>query len=115
LSGVDESREKGITVMKTKQYDLLHHSSDLNELLSEITEDTEIVITKGNIPIARLLPTDVDALIRTTSGKTAIQLERGDNASPNALTRRLNLHPGAFVIRDDFDEPLPDSFWLGEA
>ncbi len=25
-----------------------------------------------------------------------------------------NLHKGSFVVSDDFDEPLPDSFWLGE-
>lgn len=102
--------------MKTKQYDLLDHSSDLNELLAEITEDTEIVITKGNTPIARLLPTDVDVLIRTPSGETiTLQVKRGDNASPDALIRRPNLHPGAFVLSNDFDELLPDSFWLGEA
>ena len=28
--------------------------------------------------------------------------------------RQPDLHPGAFVMADDFDEPLPDSFWLGE-
>ncbi len=25
-----------------------------------------------------------------------------------------NLHPGAFEMADDFDEPLPDEFWLGK-
>lgn len=102
--------------MKTKQYDLLDHSSDLNELLAEITEDTEIVITRGNTPIARLLPTDVDVLIRTPSGEAiALQVKRGNNVSSDTLIRTPNLHPGAFVISDDFDKPLPDSFWLGEA
>jgi predicted DNA-binding antitoxin AbrB/MazE fold protein len=28
--------------------------------------------------------------------------------------RILGLHPGAMQMSDDFDEPLPDSFWLGE-
>lgn len=28
--------------------------------------------------------------------------------------RQPDLHPGAFVMADDFDTPLPDSFWLGE-
>ena len=28
--------------------------------------------------------------------------------------RKPGLHPGAFVMNDDFDDPLPDSFWLGE-
>ena len=31
-----------------------------------------------------------------------------------AKKRILNLHKGAFVVSDDFDEPLPDSFWLDE-
>ncbi|QZZ20982.1 hypothetical protein J5X98_00235 [Leptothermofonsia sichuanensis E412] len=28
--------------------------------------------------------------------------------------RQPDLHPGAFVMHDDFDQPLPDSFWLGD-
>lgn len=76
--------------MKTKQYDLLHHSSDLNELLAEVTADTEIVITRGGKPIARLLPT------------------------VSASVRKPGLHLGAFIVSDDFDEPLPDNFWFGE-
>ncbi|WP_121969237.1 DUF2281 domain-containing protein [Leptolyngbya sp. BC1307] len=28
--------------------------------------------------------------------------------------RKPGLHPDAFVISDDFNEPLLDSFWLGE-
>ncbi len=44
----------------------------------------------------------------------------GQNAqkwvSPTRIAeRKLGLHPGVFVVHDDFDEPLPDSFWLGEA
>lgn len=38
---------------------------------------------------------------------------------PSALMQQLSkrkpgLHPGAFVMSDDFNDPLPDSFWLGE-
>ena len=29
-------------------------------------------------------------------------------------SRILGLHPGAMVTSDDFDDPLPDEFWLGE-
>jgi len=28
--------------------------------------------------------------------------------------RTLNLHPGAFQLAPDFDDPLPDEFWLNE-
>lgn len=103
--------------MKTKQYDLLDHSSDLNELLSEITGDTAIVITRGNTPIARLLPSNVDIFIRSSSGETIeiqVKSEAAANTSLAVQTRKPNLHPGAFVVSDDFDELLPDSFWLGE-
>jgi hypothetical protein len=30
------------------------------------------------------------------------------------IQRQPDLHPGAFLVSDDFDEPLPDSFWFGE-
>lgn len=50
-----------------------------------------------------------------------IELEEGQElqvkiiSSPENIVRRVpDLHPGAFVFGDDFDEPLPDSFWLGE-
>jgi hypothetical protein len=33
---------------------------------------------------------------------------------PVPKKRTPGLHPGAFVMSDDFDDPLPDSFWLGE-
>ena len=39
-------------------------------------------------------------------------------ASESASTRRpfvFGLHTGMIEISDDFDAPLPDSFWLGEA
>jgi len=28
--------------------------------------------------------------------------------------RQPDLHPGVFVMADDFDALFPDSFWLGE-
>ena len=31
-----------------------------------------------------------------------------------AVTRTPGLHAGRYKIADDFDAPLPDSFWLGE-
>ena len=34
--------------------------------------------------------------------------------APPLSKRKGGLHPGAFTMSDDFDEPLPDSFWLGE-
>jgi hypothetical protein len=33
---------------------------------------------------------------------------------PATKRRVIGLHPGNFWTADDFDAPLPDSFWLGE-
>jgi hypothetical protein len=33
---------------------------------------------------------------------------------PAPKARTPGLHKGAFVMSDDFDDPLPDEFWLGE-
>ncbi|WP_425615603.1 type II toxin-antitoxin system Phd/YefM family antitoxin [Anatilimnocola sp. NA78] len=30
------------------------------------------------------------------------------------LPRTLDLHPGAFQMAPDFDDPLPDEFWINE-
>ena len=29
--------------------------------------------------------------------------------------RILGMHPGAITISDDFDDPLPDDFWLSDS
>lgn len=50
---------------------------------------------------------------QVNSEKTAIT--PSESISADTPIRKPGLHPGAFVISDDFDEPLPDSFWLGEA
>lgn len=34
--------------------------------------------------------------------------------SPNLSPRRAGLDAGSTQVADDFDDPLPDSFWLGE-
>lgn len=76
--------------MKTKQYELLQRSNNLNELLAEVALDTEIIITRDGAPVARLLPT------------------------PSTFKRKPGLHLGAFVVSANFDEPLPDEYWPGE-
>ena len=38
-----------------------------------------------------------------------------NSKSTKILEQRVpNLHPGSCIFNDDFDDPLPDSFWLGE-
>lgn len=74
--------------MLTKTFDVQKEPPDLKDLLSLVTEGMEVVLTKGDAPIARLVPV----------GK-----------------RVAGLHTGAASMSEDFDEPLSDEFWTGNA
>ena len=41
--------------------------------------------------------------------------EAEDQTETSSHKRVAGLGQGTLVIGDDFDDPLPDSFWLGEA
>ncbi len=59
--------------------------SQLAELVAEAAAGTEVVLTEGNAPWARL------------------------NAIGGGGTRRVpGLHPGSMEVSADFDAPLPD-------
>lgn len=79
--------------MSTITVNLAKAQMSIKELLSLLKEDTEIVLTDGNIPIARLLSMNIS-----------------DSKSP----RIPDLHPNAIIMSEDFDEPLRDEFWLRE-
>lgn len=70
--------------MPTKTVEVREAQLSLEELLSLVRGGTEIVLTEGSTPLARLVPI----------------------ASPTT-PRIAGLHPGSIWIRDDFDEPLP--------
>jgi antitoxin (DNA-binding transcriptional repressor) of toxin-antitoxin stability system len=72
----------------TKTIDLNKESPNLEGLLSIVARGTEVLLTQGDIPIARLAPV----------GK-----------------RVAGLHAGSIWISEQFDEPLPDEFWIGNA
>jgi antitoxin (DNA-binding transcriptional repressor) of toxin-antitoxin stability system len=63
--------------------------SRLSELLSLAATGAEVIVTEGQIPRARLVP------LPTGQGRVA------------------GLHAGAIQAEDDFDAPLPETFWLG--
>jgi hypothetical protein len=43
------------------------------------------------------------------------ELEEAEAQPENLLPKRVaGLGKGSIAIADDFDDPLPDSFWLGE-
>jgi antitoxin (DNA-binding transcriptional repressor) of toxin-antitoxin stability system len=62
----------------------------LREILSRVAAGAEVVLTDGQVPLARLLP-----------------------IAEKPLERVPGLHAGAIQISDDFDAPLPDEFWTG--
>lgn len=56
----------------------------LSELLRRVAMGEEIVILRGQVPVARLVP-----------------------AEPLAARRKLGMDRGLYEVPDDFDEPLP--------
>ena len=47
--------------------------------------------------------------------KAKIGVAQYTNGDGHATRRVGNLHPENFRMSDDFDDPLPDEFWLGES
>ncbi len=82
--------------MSNRTFDLTQLPISLIELLSLIQDHQEIVITNDNIPVARLTRLNPINQMSWQSEKTP--------------TPGLNI--GAMVMSDDFDESLPDEFWL---
>jgi antitoxin (DNA-binding transcriptional repressor) of toxin-antitoxin stability system len=85
------------TDMKT--IEVLTEATSLKDLVSLAKRETEVVLTEHETPVARVVP--------IPSPPPA--------SSANHGRRLLGLHPGAWEISDDFDQPLPDEFWLGKA
>jgi len=73
--------------METRTIELSEAQGRLADLVAQAAAGTEIVLTEGNTPRARLV------------------------ALP---ARRVpGLHPGSMKATADFDAPLPDELWLG--
>jgi len=79
--------------MVLKTIDLETTQLTLEELLSELDNNTEILLTRGVAPVAKVAPAETRIV---------------------ATERILGLHEGQGWISDDFTSELPDSFWLGE-
>lgn len=78
--------------MFAKQIDLEKKETTVEELLALVQDGGEVILMKGDTPVARILPME-DAPKKE---------------------RVLGMHPNSIWVSDDFDEPLPDEFWLGE-
>jgi antitoxin (DNA-binding transcriptional repressor) of toxin-antitoxin stability system len=79
--------------MVLKHIDLDTTAITLEELLQELSMETEILLTRGDVPVAKIAPPPSET---------------------TPLKRVLGLHEGEGWISDDFTAPLPESFWLGE-
>ena len=64
--------------------------TQLIKLMSFAMKGNEVIITKDNEPLVRLVP-----------------------ISSTSQPRRAGLSKGKIWISDDFDAPLPDEFWTG--
>jgi prevent-host-death family protein len=74
--------------MSAKTVELREAQANLKDLLTLVAQGTEIVVTDGTIPVARLVP------VKSCS-----------------TPRTAGLHAGAIWSSEDFDHPLPDTFW----
>lgn len=77
--------------METKWIDVTE-DMPLKKLLELVSSGVDVVLTEDKSPVARL-----------------VSVQHKVNAP-----RVLGLHAGKIWISPDFDDPLPDSFWLGE-
>lgn len=79
--------------MTIKTVDVQEAEANLKALLSLVREGTEIILMEGDTPLARLAPVEL-------------------SQKPRILG--LHAHLGPAQMSEDFDEPLPDEFWLDE-
>lgn len=75
--------------MTTKTLDI-RQIETFKTLVAMLDKDTEVILTDGEKPVARVLPVEAPRRKRTAG-----------------------LNRGAMEMHEDFDEPLPDEFWLG--
>jgi prevent-host-death family protein len=76
--------------MSSKTVDIHDTQTSLSELVSLALEGNEVIIAKDNKPLARLIP-----------------------LSESTQLRIPGLNRGEIWTSEDFDEPLPESFWTG--
>lgn len=67
-------------------------TKNLSRLIAHALDGDEVVLTDAGRPVARLVP-----IVEPTHDRTP------------------GLNRGEVWVGEDFDDPLPDTFWLGEA
>ncbi len=79
----------------TTTVDINEAQLPLAELLNLTKDGHEVIIVEGNTPVARL----------TAFSPSSAQPQQ----------RVAGLHRGAAWVSEDFDQPLPDEFWMGNS
>ena len=75
--------------MKTLEVE--REKTSLEALVELARKESGVMLTKSGPPVAQVIPL------------------------PEKPTQRIApLHPGAWLVSEDFDEPLPDEFCLGK-
>jgi antitoxin (DNA-binding transcriptional repressor) of toxin-antitoxin stability system len=78
--------------MVVRMIDLSEKKLTLTDLLEQVRSGEEILLLDGDTPLARIMP---------------------EKQKPSK--RVPGLDEGALLwMSEDFDDPLPDEFWLGE-
>ncbi len=77
--------------MPTRTVNLNKVEKQLAELLAIVENNGEIVIAQNGKPLARL-----------------------ESITPQKKKRIAGLNRGMIWTSEDFDEPLPDEFWIGK-
>ncbi len=80
-----------MTKIQMEIHEMVDRFSEIVELTNQ---GADVVITENDVPKVRLVPV---------------------TSVPSTQPRIPGLHRGAYTIRDDFDEPLSDEFWLGQS
>ncbi len=78
-------------IMPTQTVNLDKVEKQLAELLAIVENNGEVVIAQNGKPLARL-----------------------ESVTPQKKKRIAGLNRGMIWTSEDFDEPLPDEFWLGK-
>ena len=82
--------------MSTLTINIQEAQNQLQYLLSLALGGAEVIFTQDDKPVVRLAPV----------------IEKGPPAP--SKKRVFGLHRGQIWVSDDFDDELPDEFWLGE-
>ena len=77
--------------MPTTTIDVNTARTSLRDLIGMVQDGEEILLVDGETPLARVVP-----------------------AAPVRSARIAGLQAGQIWASDDFDEPLPDDFWIGD-